>query len=103
MRAIAKSASVSNGIFQPKQSLLLHAENTVIPSQVIINSPRGSNNNVSLLFGTSLYDLKEAQMPAAVDLTEQDGLRLFSPGAALVRVSASFFVRNPVEGPRRAR
>lgn len=80
-----------------ERSLLLHAANTVIPSRVIINSPRGTNNNVSLLFGTSLYDLKEAQMPAAVDLTEQDGLRLFSPDAALVRVSESFFVRNPVE------
>jgi fido (protein-threonine AMPylation protein) len=81
----------------PEQSLLLHAENTVIPSQVIINSPRGTNNNVNLLFGTSLYDLKEARMAPAGDLTERDGLRLFSPDAALLRVSETFFTRNPVE------
>lgn len=80
-----------------EQSLLLHAENTVIPSQVIINSPKGANNNVDLLFGTSLYDLKEARMPPEADLTRRDGLRLFTPAAALARVSARFFARNRVE------
>src|SRR5712692_1645440 len=40
----------------PEQSLLLHAENTVIPTQVVIYTPRGTNNVVNLLFGTSLYD-----------------------------------------------
>lgn len=81
----------------PEQSLLLHAENTVIPSQVIINSPMGANNKVDLLFGTSLYDLKEARMPSAAVLTVRDGLRLFSPAAALVKVSEALFTRNPVE------
>ena len=81
----------------PEQSLLLHSENTVIPSQAIVNSPRGTNNKVALPFGTSLYDLKEAQMPDAPDLMMRDGLRLFSPAAALVRVSETFFRRYPVE------
>jgi hypothetical protein len=30
----------------PEQSLLLHAENTIIPSQAIIYSPKGHNNTV---------------------------------------------------------
>jgi hypothetical protein len=81
----------------PEQSLLLHAENTVIPAQVIINSPRGANNKVALPFGTSLYDLKQPQMPPAADLTVRDGLRLFSPVAALVGVSEAFFIGNPIE------
>src|SRR5213078_3047752 len=42
----------------PEQSLLLHSENTVIPAQAVINRPRGTNNKIELLFGTSLYDLK---------------------------------------------
>ena len=41
-----------------EQSLLLHAESTSIPAQVVIYSPRGTNTTVELLFGTSLYDLK---------------------------------------------
>lgn len=81
----------------PEQSLLLHAENTVIPQQVIIYTPKGTNNTVDLLFGTSLYDLRQKEMPPDADLTERDGLRLFVPEAALVRVPEAFFERYPVE------
>jgi Fic/DOC family protein/uncharacterized protein DUF1488 len=80
-----------------EQSLLLHGEKTVIPTQVVVNSPKGTNNDIKLLFGTSLYDLKIAEMPAAGDLVVRDSLRLFSPAASLVRVAESFFARNPLE------
>ena len=52
----------------PEQSLLLLAENTVIPKQVVVYSPKGTNHNLDLLFGTSLYDLK-SDMPDAGALT----------------------------------
>lgn len=81
----------------PEQSLLLHAENTVIPTQVVIYSPRGTNHTMSLLFGTSLYDLKQADMPQAADLTVKNGLRLFAPATALVKAPEPFFARNPIE------
>jgi fido (protein-threonine AMPylation protein) len=81
----------------PEQSLLLHAENTVIPTQVVIYSPRGTNNTVNLLFGTSLYDLKQAEMPPPSDVAVREALRLFSPAAALVKVPESFFSRHPIE------
>jgi fido (protein-threonine AMPylation protein) len=80
-----------------EQSLLLHAEHTVIPNQVLIYSPRGTNNTISLLFGTSLYDLKESRMPRETDLTKKDGLRLFAPAAAFIRVSEDFMRRYPLE------
>ena len=75
----------------PEQSLLLHGERTVIPDQVVVNSPKGTNNAIELLFGTSLYDLKVPAMPATADLVVRDGLRLFSPAAALVRVVGILF------------
>ncbi|MGH6895827.1 MAG: Fic family protein [Geminicoccaceae bacterium] len=81
----------------PEQSLLLHAEHSVIPRQVVIYTPRGTNNTVELLFGTSLYDLKRTQMPPAADLVDREGLRLFAPAAALIRVPEAFFARYPVE------
>jgi hypothetical protein len=81
----------------PEQSLSLHGEKTVIPDQVVVCSPKGTNNTISLLFGTSLYDLKVSDMPEAADVVVRDGLRVFSPAAALVRVAESFFARNPVE------
>lgn len=57
----------------PEQSLAIHGENMVIPQQVVVNSPKGSNNEVKLLFGTSLYDLKVPDTPAG---------RIWSPAAA---------------------
>ncbi|OLC95175.1 MAG: cell filamentation protein Fic [Acidobacteria bacterium] len=81
----------------PEQSLFLHGERTVIPDQLVVHSPKATNNDISLLFGTTLYDLKVAEMPATAALTVRDGLRLFSPAAALVRVPESFFQMYPVE------
>ena len=80
----------------PEQSLLLHAANTTIPQQIIIYATQGTNNTLSLPFSMSLYDLKTT-MPPASDLTELDGIRLSSPEAALMKVSAGFLERNPVE------
>jgi hypothetical protein len=81
----------------PEQSLWLQGERTVVPDQVVVNSPKGTNNEIDLLFGTSLYDLKVAEMPAPANLMMRDGLRLFSPPASLVEVGETFFARNPVE------
>ena len=52
---------------------------------------------MGLPFGTSLYDLRQREMPPPADLTERDGLNLIAPEAALVAVPAACFVRNPVE------
>ena len=68
-----------------------------MPLQTIIYTPKGTNNTVELLFGTSLYDLRQKGMPPDADLMGRDGLRLFVPEAALVRVPEAFFVRHPVE------
>src|SRR5260370_32944249 len=43
----------------PEQSILLHAENTVIPTQVVGYTPKGTNHTMTLLFGTSLNNLKQ--------------------------------------------
>src|SRR5215471_18660779 len=81
----------------PEISLLLHAENTVIPSQVIVHSPQATNHKTPLLFGTSLYDLRLPQMPPLSDLTVRDGLRIFTPAASLIRVPEDFFRKHPIE------
>src|SRR5882762_941078 len=81
----------------PEQSLFLHGERTVIPDQLVVHSPKATNNDINLLFGTTLYDLKVVEMPATAALMVRDGLRLFSPAAALVRVPESFFMQYPVE------
>jgi len=81
----------------PEQSLLIHAQNTVIPTQVVVYSPKGSNHNLNLPFGTSLFDLKRPQMPPRRDVSIIDGLKLFGPAPAIVKVSETFVKRNPIE------
>lgn len=81
----------------PEKSLLLHAGNTVIPSQVIIYSPKGTNNTVNLPFNTSLYDLKQKAMPPKGDIVEIDGLQVYAVPAAIIKVPESFYQRYPVE------
>jgi hypothetical protein len=81
----------------PELPVMLHADETVIPSQVIVHSAKATNHKVALLFGTSLYDLKLAQMPAASDVMTRDGLRIFTPAAAITRVLEGFFKSNPIE------
>ena len=81
----------------PEQSVFLHAEKTVIPSQVIVHSTRGTNHKVALLFGTSLYDLKQPRMPPAPDLSSREGLRILTPATAIIRDPEAFFAANPVE------
>jgi fido (protein-threonine AMPylation protein) len=87
----------TNWHLSPEQSLLLHAENTVVPTQTIVYSRKGHNNTTKLPFHTSIYDLKQSQLPPRNQIVVRDGLRLFSPDAALLRVPESFLRRNPIE------
>ncbi len=86
-----------NWHLSPEQSLMLHAESNWVPSQLVVYAPKGSNNNTQLLHGTSIYDLRQKKMPPPDDLTVRDGLRVFTPEAALVKLIETFFQRNPVE------
>jgi len=81
----------------PEQSILLKAGDTAIPRQVVIYSPRGTNNTVELPFDTSIYDLKQDGMPPSDDLEQIDSLRIFEPAAALTKVPESFYARHPIE------
>ena len=45
----------------------------------------------------SLYDLRQKRMPPSDDLVDRDGLRIFTPEAALARLPESFYHRFPVE------
>lgn len=81
----------------PEQSLLLHAENTSIPSQVIIYSPDANNNRIDLPFETSLFAVKQRVLPPASELTVKHEVRVFTAEAALVRVPGSMFVEQPIE------
>lgn len=83
----------------PETSLLLHAEATDVPRQVVLHTPDGTNHTLDLPFGTSLFDylIDADAFPEPAYLTNRDGLKLLTPGAALVRAQPSFFQQRPVE------
>ncbi len=81
----------------PEQSLALHVETSVIPTQVLVFSPKGQNNRIDLLHGTSLLDLRERTPPLPEDLERREGLRLYTLDAALTRVPEAFFTGQPLE------
>jgi len=81
----------------PEQSLLIHAENTVIPKQVIVFSPSANNLRTDLAFKTSLFAVKEPALPPDRMLEEKNGLRIYTAEAALTRVPVEFFTRNAID------
>jgi hypothetical protein len=83
-------------ILSPEQSLLMHAENTTIPKQVIIH-PLAGDNRIDLLFGTSFFALRTKTMPPATDVELENGLRVYGIAAALTRVQPDFFSLYPIE------
>lgn len=81
----------------PELSLLLHAEATEVPRQVVVHAPAGTNNTLELPFGTSLFDYRVDSLPERRFATEREGLRLLTTPSALVRVQPSFYRQRPVE------
>ena len=45
-----------------EQSLAIHSGNMSVPKQLLIKSPKGQNNNIKLLHGTSFFDLTTARL-----------------------------------------
>jgi hypothetical protein len=80
----------------PEQSLLLHVGNLTVPDQLLVRSPKARNKVTTLLYGTSLLDVR-AILPAGGHVVEKNGLRLFSVPAGLVSCGPSFFQQHPID------
>ena len=80
----------------PEQSLILQAGNRTVPRQLLVRAPAARNQITNLPHGTSLLDVRAA-LPQAMDAIQEDELRLFSLRAALIEVSAGFYVQHPTD------
>ena len=87
----------SEWCLSPEHSLLVHAEATAIPVQVVVQSPKANNNRVVLPFGTSIFALKTSELVPDHDVEVRNGLRMYRAAAALVRATPTFFENSPVE------
>ena len=80
----------------PEQSLSLHSGNFSVPGQLLIRSPKASNNKVELLHGTSVFDSK-VDIPPQTERVEIEGIQVYSMVSGLVACGAAFFVRNATD------
>jgi hypothetical protein len=85
-----------NWCLSPDQSLSIHGGNLAVPAQLLVRTPDGGNKPTSLLYGTSIFDMR-LNMPKEQDVIEQNGLRIFSLPAALVEASPAFFAQHPID------
>ena len=83
----------TNWSLSPEQSLLLHVGNMTIPRQLLVRSPKARNKITRLPHDTSLFDTRAA-LPEVGQITEKEGLRLFSVPAGLVSCGPGFFRQN---------
>lgn len=79
-----------------EQSLMLHAENSSVPTQLIIRSSKGNNSPTSLLFGTSLFVMK-SPLPNIAEIEEKHGVRIVNLPSSIVHSTPSIFTRHNIE------
>lgn len=78
------------------QSLMLHVGNRTVPPQLLVRSPKGSNNSTPLPYDTSVFDML-SELPAEQYRATVEGVRLFTLPAALVYCTPDFFRNRPIE------
>lgn len=74
----------------PACSVMMHAGATVLPKQVIIHTPKGTNKQIELPGGCSLMHYK-TEIPPARQIEVRGGLRVLALPIALIRVPEYFF------------
>lgn len=72
-------------------SIRIHAGNTLMPAQVVVNAPAGGNSVIALPAGHTILDYRAKDFPSAGNRTIVGGLRAMTLEHALVRVSESFY------------
>jgi hypothetical protein len=73
-----------NWCLSPDQSLSIHGGNLAVPAQLLVRTPDGGNKPTSLLYGTSIFDMR-LNMPKERDVIEQMGSGYFRCRPRLLR------------------
>lgn len=79
-----------------EQSLMLHAGNDSIPTQMIIRAEKDSNGVTNLPFSTSLF-VMTSTLPSKVEIVVKNNLRALSLSSALVHAAPIIFTSHPIE------
>ena len=77
-------------------SIQLHSGNRTIPYQLIVRSMKGSNTILKLINNTSIFFLQQP-IPPRTEISEAEGLQVYSAPSALVNCSSSEFTKSPID------
>lgn len=77
-------------ILSAEQSLSIYGGSTIVPSQIIIRSPKGSNNKIDLISPTSIFTL-QANLPQQVTTDKIHGLNIYTLAEALITASPAMY------------
>jgi Fic family protein len=80
----------------PEQSLSIHSGNLTVPKQLLIRSPKASNNRINLIHGTSAFDSR-VDIPSPTERTKFEGVQVYSLISGLIAVSADFYTRHSTD------
>lgn len=80
----------------PELSLYLYSGNGVIPKQLVVRSPAGSNNIIDLPFGASILDIK-ASIPAMIEKDPRCGIHLYPLPLAILLAGPAYYRQNALE------
>jgi hypothetical protein len=80
----------------PEQSMHIHSGNWVIPSQLLVRSPKGSNNRTDLLHGTSLFDV-QLGIPPKNELDVINGINIYSLASSIINIGEDVYKRKPID------
>ena len=79
----------------PEASLSLHAGSWLVPNQLLVRAPRGSNKPITLPHNTSIYDMR-VDLPEEGDTQTENGLRFYTAPAALIAAAPAIFEQQPI-------
>ena len=80
----------------PEQSLMLHAGQWNVPSQLLVRASKGANRKTDFLHGASLYEAR-LNPASGDDVVVVEGLRAYTPEAALIATGPAAFTNAPIE------
>ncbi|TBR40979.1 Fic family protein [Marinomonas agarivorans] len=80
----------------PEQSIQIHIGDKQVPAQLLVRSPKSNNKPTTLLFNTSIFDVR-LNLPDAEHIVTVDGLNLYSLASALVYSSANQYKTAPIQ------
>ncbi len=83
-------------VLSPEQSLSIHGANRMVPRQLLVRSPQAHNNMLNLPYDTSIFDFR-LTLPAENQISELDGLRIYSLESALVSTPQAYFTNNSMD------